>query len=88
MCDRIAVMNHGRIVQVGSPVDIYRRPETRFVARLVGRATGRTRGAGGKILSGADSVEARNAALSELFIRPQPDGIVPAAEPVAPTWHG
>jgi putrescine transport system ATP-binding protein len=37
MADRIAVMDAGRIVQVGPPRDIYDRPATRFVARFVGR---------------------------------------------------
>ena len=36
MADRIAVLNEGRIIQVGSPEDIYDRPETTFVAQLVG----------------------------------------------------
>jgi len=36
MADRIAVLNEGRIVQQGSPVDIYDRPATTFVAQLVG----------------------------------------------------
>jgi putative spermidine/putrescine transport system ATP-binding protein len=38
MCDRIAVMEAGRVVQVGTPQDIYERPATRFVAGFVGRA--------------------------------------------------
>jgi len=32
MSDRIAVMNDGRIEQVGAPEEIYERPRTRFVA--------------------------------------------------------
>ncbi len=36
MADRIAVLNEGRIIQVGSPEDIYDRPATTFVATLVG----------------------------------------------------
>ena len=36
MADRVAVFNDGRIVQVGSPADIYERPRTRFVADFVG----------------------------------------------------
>ena len=36
MADRVAVFNHGRIVQVGSPEDVYERPRTRFVADFVG----------------------------------------------------
>ena len=36
MSDRIAVMNGGRIAQVGSPAEIYESPRTEFVARFVG----------------------------------------------------
>jgi spermidine/putrescine transport system ATP-binding protein len=36
MSDRIAVMNQGRIEQVGSSEAIYSRPLTRFVARFIG----------------------------------------------------
>jgi putative spermidine/putrescine transport system ATP-binding protein len=36
MADRVAVFNEGRIVQVGSPEEIYERPRTRFVADFVG----------------------------------------------------
>src|SRR5882724_6117688 len=32
----IAVMNQGRIVQIGTPRDIYERPNDRFVADFVG----------------------------------------------------
>jgi putative spermidine/putrescine transport system ATP-binding protein len=38
MADRVAVFNHGRIVQVGPPEEIYERPRTRFVADFVGGA--------------------------------------------------
>jgi len=36
--DRIAVLNKGRMVQVGSPAEIFDRPRTRFVAEFVGKA--------------------------------------------------
>jgi iron(III) transport system ATP-binding protein len=36
MADRIVVMNHGAIEQVGTPQEIYRRPATAFVADFVG----------------------------------------------------
>jgi len=38
MADVIAVMNEGRIEQVGSPEQIYRWPTNRFVAGFIGRA--------------------------------------------------
>lgn len=37
MADRIVVMNHGVIEQVGSPQEIYERPATAFVADFVGK---------------------------------------------------
>lgn len=36
MADRIAVLNEGEVVQIGTPDDIYDRPATMFVAQLIG----------------------------------------------------
>jgi spermidine/putrescine transport system ATP-binding protein len=36
MSDRIAVMNQGRVLQIGTPVEIYERPCCRFVADFIG----------------------------------------------------
>ncbi|MBL4600644.1 MAG: putative 2-aminoethylphosphonate ABC transporter ATP-binding protein [Rhizobiaceae bacterium] len=36
MADKIVVMNHGTIEQVGTPLEIYREPATLFVADFVG----------------------------------------------------
>jgi putative spermidine/putrescine transport system ATP-binding protein len=36
MSDRIAVMNQGRIVQIGSPAEVYQRPHSAFVAGFLG----------------------------------------------------
>jgi iron(III) transport system ATP-binding protein len=36
LSDRLAVIEHGRIIQIGSPHDIYFRPANPFVARFVG----------------------------------------------------
>ncbi|HEY0295663.1 MAG TPA: ABC transporter ATP-binding protein [Bordetella sp.] len=38
MSDRIAVMHEGRIVQAGTPAEVYARPRTRFVAEFLGTA--------------------------------------------------
>jgi ABC-type Fe3+/spermidine/putrescine transport system ATPase subunit len=38
MATRLAVMNAGRIAQIGSPHDLYERPATRFVADFIGIA--------------------------------------------------
>ena len=36
MADRVVIMSRGRIEQIGSPVEVYRRPVSRFVAEFVG----------------------------------------------------
>ena len=36
MADRVAIFNEGKIVQAGSPTEIYERPRTRFTADFVG----------------------------------------------------
>ena len=38
MSDRIAVMSKGRVMQMGSPVEIYERPRNRFVAEFIGES--------------------------------------------------
>ena len=38
LADRIGVLNHGRLLQLGTPEEIYRRPATPFVARFTGVA--------------------------------------------------
>jgi spermidine/putrescine ABC transporter ATP-binding subunit len=38
MSDYIAVMNKGRLEQVGNPTDIYNQPSTQFVANFLGRS--------------------------------------------------
>jgi iron(III) transport system ATP-binding protein len=38
LSDRIVVMNEGIIEQIGSPVEVYRYPNSRFVANFIGRA--------------------------------------------------
>jgi len=52
--DRIAVMNHGRIEQLGTPKEIYDQPQSVFVARFIG---------GSNILYGT-AVDATHAAVA------------------------
>ncbi|RLG42032.1 MAG: ABC transporter ATP-binding protein [Thermoproteota archaeon] len=37
--DRIAVMNQGRVMQIGTPQEIYKHPKNEFVARFIGQGT-------------------------------------------------
>jgi multiple sugar transport system ATP-binding protein len=36
MADRIVVLNHGKVEQIGSPLELYRTPVNRFVAGFIG----------------------------------------------------
>ena len=53
MADTVAVMNEGRIEQMGAPADIYELPETVFVARFLGQSN---LFVGKRESSGSDSV--------------------------------
>ncbi|MFN2451966.1 MAG: TOBE domain-containing protein, partial [Candidatus Dormibacteria bacterium] len=39
MSDRVALLHEGRIAQVGTPEELYRRPDTLYVAGFLGEAT-------------------------------------------------
>ena len=51
LSDRIAVMNQGRIEQLGPPREVYERPATRFVADFIGGSTGSAAGRSRRIAS-------------------------------------
>ncbi len=34
--DRIAIMNAGRIIQIGTPAEVFRKPQSKFIAEFVG----------------------------------------------------
>lgn len=92
MCDRIAVMDHGRIAQIGSPRDIYDRPANRFVAAFVGRANVMPlrRNANGDLSVGDVPVRFTSSAPAgevDLFLRPQRLKLAPVSEPTAGANH-
>ena len=39
LSDRIAIMNNGRVVQIGHPKEVYMNPSNLFVATFIGRST-------------------------------------------------
>ncbi|MGH7057797.1 MAG: ABC transporter ATP-binding protein [Acetobacteraceae bacterium] len=101
--DRVAVMNAGRLVQVGAPAEIYREPTEGFVASFIGSAAvlGGTAEAGGVrvgvlLLQAAAAARYPAGAEVDLFLRPEhveihngatPDGAI-AAEVVDRTFFG
>jgi putative spermidine/putrescine transport system ATP-binding protein len=38
LSDRIAILNHGKLIQLGGPGELYERPSTRFVADFLGKS--------------------------------------------------
>jgi putative spermidine/putrescine transport system ATP-binding protein len=90
MCDRVAVMDRGRIAQVGSPRDIYDRPASRFVADFVGRANvvPLARSATGELAAGGAPIRVSAADVSsagevDLFLRPQRLRLATVDEPAS-----
>jgi putative spermidine/putrescine transport system ATP-binding protein len=49
LADQIAIMNEGRLEQVGTPAEVYRRPATPFVATFLGEANLLPASAGGGV---------------------------------------
>jgi spermidine/putrescine transport system ATP-binding protein len=83
MSDRIAVMNRGKVEQLGSPEELYERPNTRFVADFIGTtnllsgAVESSDAAGALVrLAGGDTCVVAGAGLQvgrtvELSVRPE-----------------
>ena len=80
--DRIVVMEHGRVAQVGRPREIYQRPATRFVAEFIGnmnRLNGSVRE--GAFLTDAGRIPWPDAPAdaTEVFFRPEDVTLAEAA---------
>ncbi|MGH7003072.1 MAG: ABC transporter ATP-binding protein [Alphaproteobacteria bacterium] len=69
LSDRIAVVNEGRIAQVGTPEQLYRRPATRFVAEFIGEANV-FRGRAGVVRGGAVEVRLESGATMRATLAP------------------
>ncbi len=91
MSDRLAVMRHGRIEQIGAPEDVYESPATEFVAgflgasnMLEGQITGSDNGltsialaAGGVVRAPSDRIPANAGSSVRVGVRPEKLSIVP-----------
>jgi iron(III) transport system ATP-binding protein len=73
VADRIVVMNHGVIEQVGTPMDIYREPASPFVADFVGKVNVLpARVAGGELRFGSLSIPCEGADRdARIYLRPE-----------------
>ena len=97
LSDRVGVMNHGRFEQVGTPQDLYYRPDTPFVAGFVGdnnRIAGRAASVDGAMVrvETADgwAIHARRHGAAaagdavEAFIRPEAATLARSREQLPP----
>ncbi len=74
LSDRIVVFNDGRVEQVGTPEQVYERPETPFVARFLGDSNIFEGAIVDGLLSGADQLrvaDATNSANAVVLVRPE-----------------
>jgi sulfate transport system ATP-binding protein len=89
LADHVAIMNGGRIEQMGTPEDVYAAPQTPFVAEFLGasnRLAGEMRQ--GKFVVDGVSLAVNGAGLSDgpaiALIRPQECAIAQGGEPGLP----
>jgi ABC-type Fe3+/spermidine/putrescine transport system ATPase subunit len=77
MSDRLAVFNHGRIEQIGSPASVYERPATQFVAGFVGTSNLLTGDAAATIVGtpGTFTVRPEKIRIADPGTVPDPDEI-------------
>ena len=87
--DRIVVMDHGRVAQIGTPREIYHRPASRFVADFIGtmnRLTGGAAGGRWQCAGGSIACADLPADATEVLFRPEDIRI--AAEGEGGSLHG
>ncbi len=83
MSDRIAVVNHGRIMQLATPRDLYERPANRFVADFIGESTFLpVRREGDRVLFGDQSLVTDHPVpdARELYLMARPERLQLVAE--------
>ena len=90
LADRIAVMNRGRIEQVGTPREIYQQPATPFVCEFIGKANRLIlRREAGRMTAGgwdfADAPWAGEHARAVAYVRPE--HLTLSTTPVAGAWR-
>jgi iron(III) transport system ATP-binding protein len=97
MADRIVVMNHGVIEQIGSPHDVYERPATPFVADFVGKVNvlpavalgnGRFQVSRLELECAGDGSEHAPGTPVRLYLRPEDRAVEGALDGAANRVHG
>jgi multiple sugar transport system ATP-binding protein len=92
LATRIAVMNGGKIEQLGTPAEIYNRPATRFVAEFIGappmNMLPASPVAGGLRLGTSQTVVACAAPDAEVVVGIRPEALKPTPMPGGLTLSG
>ena len=86
--DRIAIMNKGRIDQIGTPNDIYERPNTEFVAEFLGTANIFTRKVNNGVVQLASGLELSTNYNGEVTIVVRPEDFYITSENCKEGWIG
>ncbi|MEO1016102.1 MAG: ABC transporter ATP-binding protein [Pseudomonadota bacterium] len=69
MADRVCVMNHAEVLQIGRPLEVYERPATKFVAGFLGSPSMNFLPARGGLPNGASSIEVEGSMIAMPEIR-------------------
>jgi len=64
MADRICIMDQGRVLQIGKPMEVYERPATKFVAGFIGSPSMNFLRAQGRLAPGATKIKVNGATVS------------------------
>jgi molybdate transport system ATP-binding protein len=76
LADRLVVIEHGTVVQQGTPMEVARRPRTDYVARLVGLNLLAGRGQGHQVLlPSGGSVELAESASGDVYVAFRPAAV-------------
>ena len=81
LADRVAVLEHGSVAQVGTPDQLYHRPATAFVARFIGRSVelpGEVTARGTLRLAGAELPLSGGAPAGPVRVVARPESFRPA----------
>ena len=92
LSDRIAIIDQGKLIQVGAPQPVYERPGTVFAAQFLGDAnlfTGTVERDGIRLATG---VLVRIAGIASsgsatAIVRPEKMSVLPAGDPIAATYE-
>jgi len=97
LADRVAIMNEGKIIQVGTPDEIFRKPKNHFVAEFVGvtnvfKGTSIVENGIAHITIGKIKIRAHSEEEGNVYISVRPEEILvstaPLVSPVRNTFSG